>query len=465
MKKLSSKDIIWSYLGQIANLTVHIILTPLIAVKLTASELGLWYTFTSIYTFITFFDTSFSPLILKNATYCISGAKKLSKEGVDIQNVGEPNYELLHQLVRAAQRIYRIVAVIFLVLLLIVGSPYIMYITKGKIDISCLGAWVIYALGIGINFYIIYLPSVLKGIGYIASSQKVFVISRSVQLLISIIGVMSGGGLYALSAGFFVGSLLIFILSRRVAKSIDFLKFKEKEDGTKAKEIINIIWFNAKKMALVTMGRYFSTQGGILICSTFVSLEMSGAYGLTMQALQAVASIANIYLQTLIPSISSASIRNQKRERKESFAVGMCVFWILYPVGIVTVGIVCNPLLRLLHANTMLLDMRPFFVLAVGYFMLSNYVNFNIINESQNCIPHVKAEFIFGIGNICGLILISNFGDFGIWGIIFVQTLMPLFYNAWHWPYQVLKILDTDLKEMVCMGMNKIKRMLCSNKI
>lgn len=445
-------------------MTVHIILTPLIAIKLSASELGLWYTFTSIYTFITFFDTSFSPLILKNATYCISGARVLSKEGVDTQNVGEPNYELLHQLVGAAKKIYRIVSAIFLGLLLVVGSPYILYIIKGQIDISCMGAWIIYALGIGINFYIIYLPSVLKGIGYIASSQKIFVISRSIQLLISIIGVMAGGGLYALSIGFFIGSLLIFVLSRRVAKSIDFLKFKEKEDSTKVKELINIIWFNAKKMALVTMGRYFSTQGGILICSTFISLEMSGAYGLTMQALQAVASIANIYLQTLIPSISYASIRNQKRERKESFSAGMCVFWILYPVGIIMVGLICNPLLKLLHANTMLLDTLPYFVLAAGYFMLANYVNFNIINESQNCIPHMKTEFIFGIANICGLILICSVCDLGIWGIILVQTLMPLFYNAWYWPKQVMKILETNFKEVICIGMSKIKHFFAVSK-
>lgn len=466
MKKVSNRDIIWSYLGQVANLTVHIILTPLIAVKLPANELGLWYTFTSIYTFITFFDTSFSPLILKNATYCISGAKELSKEGFGVQSIGEPNYELLHDLVCAAKKIYRTVSLFFLFFLTTIGSLYILHITKNEIDISCLGAWFIYALGIGVNFYIIYLPSILKGIGYIANSQKIFVISRSIQLAISIIGVMVGGGLYALAFGFFVGSALIYILSIRVAGSIPFLNFRSKEkDKVKVKELIEIIWFNAKKMALVTMGRYFSTQGGILVCSTFVSLEASGAYGLTMQALQAVASISNIFLQTMIPSISSASIRKDNIERKVCFSAGMCVFWVLYPLGIIMVNIVCNPLLRILHANTMLLDTVPFFVVSIGYFLLANYVNFNIIYESQNYIPHMKAEFAFGIINMCGLIVVSKVFDMGIWGIIFVQTLMPLCYNAWHWPYRVIKLLDTSLKEIVCIGTDKIKRRAMKKRV
>lgn len=459
MKKLSNQDIVWSYLGQIANLTVHILLTPVIAVKLSASELGLWYTFTSIYTLVTFFDTSFSPLILKNATYCISGAKELIKEGFCVQNIGKPNYDLLNELVCAAKNIYRLVSITFFLLLIFAGSPYIMYITRDQADLSCLGAWFLYALGIGINFYIIYMPSVLKGIGYIAYAQKIFVISRSVQLAASIIGIMLGGGIYALSFGFLLASLLILFLSLRLANKISFLKLKTKNlEKARVREIVGIIWFNAKKMVLVTVGRYFSTQGGILICSTFISLEMSGAYGLTMQALQAVASISNIYLQTLIPSISAASIRDDKTECRESFSAGIFVFWLLYPIGTLMVGTICNPLLNLLHANTMLLDAAPFFVIAFGYFFLSNYVNFNIIYESRNRIPHMKAEFGFGILNLCSAALFCRLFHFGIWGIIISQTMLPLLYNAWRWPGQVINLLNSNVKEMIVTGSYKIKR-------
>ena len=458
MRKISRRDIIWSYLGQIANLTVHIVLTPLIAIKLSASELGLWYTFTSIYTFITFFDTSFSPLILKNATYCISGARALSREGFCLEKDEKPNYELLRNLLCASRKIYRTVAFIFFVLLIMIGSPYILYISKGQIEPSCLGAWLIYALGIGINFYIIYLPSFLKGIGYIADSQKIFVISRFIQLLISIIGVTAGWGIYALSLGFLGGSFLILVLSMRAVKKIEYLDLaKMKVQGRNVKEIINVIWFNAKKMIFVTMGRYFSTQGGILICSTFISLEISGAYGLTMQALQAVASISNIYLQTLIPSISAASIENRNTERKEGFAAGICMFWLLYPIGIFMVNIICNPILRLLHANTMLLKTQPYLILACGYFFLANYVNFNIVYESQNSIPHVKAEFLFGVMNLCGTVLASAIFNSGIWGIILIQTLMPLCFNAWYWPKKIMTVLGTDIKELFFEGVKKIK--------
>lgn len=459
MKKLSNRDIIWSYLGQIANLTVHILLTPLIAIRLSANELGLWYTFTSIYTLVTFFDTSFSPLILKNATYCISGAKELTNEGFCVQNIGSPNYDLLNELVCVAKNIYRLVSITFFLLLIFAGSPYIIYITKGQMDISCLGAWFLYALGIGINFFIIYMPSILKGIGYIADAQKIFVISRSIQLIVSIIGIMMGGGVYALSFGFLLASLLIFFLSVRLVNKISFLKFRsENFEKSRVREIVGIIWYNAKKMVLVTIGRYFSTQGGILICSTFISLEMSGAYGLTMQALQAVASISNIYLQTLIPSISAASIRDDQTECKESFSGGIFVFWLLYPTGVFLVGTICNPLLNILHANTMLLEPAPFFVIAFGYFFLSNYVNFNIIYESRNRIPHMKAEFGFGIINLCGMVLFCWLFRLGIWGIIINQTVLPLLYNAWHWPGQVVKLLNSNIKEMIVTGSYKIRR-------
>lgn len=466
MKKLSNQDIIWSYLGQIANLTVHILLTPLIAVKLSASEVGLWYTFTSIYTLVTFFDTSFSPLILKNATYCISGAKELTKEGFCVRNMDRPNYDLLNELVCAARKIYKFVSFTFFLLLIFVGSPYIIYITKGQMDFTCLGAWFLYALGIGINFYIIYMPSVLKGIGYIAGAQKIFVISRTVQLAVSVVGVLMGAGIYALSFGFLTASFLIFLFSVRLAKKVSFLRLRsEKTEKQRVNEIVGIIWYNAKKMVLVTIGRYFSTQGGILICSTFISLEMSGAYGLTMQALQAVASVSNIYLQTLIPSISAASIRDDKAGCKEGFSAGICVFWTLYPVGVIFVETLCNPLLGLLHANTMLLEAFPFFVLAFGYFFLSNYVNFNIVFESRNRIPHMKAEFGFGIFNLCSMIALCQFFHMGIWGIILNQTLLPLLYNAWHWPGKAIQLLDADIKDMFFTGGRKIRQQFLKNNI
>ena len=104
-KELRKWDIIWSYMGQIVHYGVHILLTPIISVRLSSYEFGLWYTFTSIFTLINFFDTGFSPLIMRNAAYCMGGARELLKEGITAQ--GEEgagcNYGLLKTLYKTAR--------------------------------------------------------------------------------------------------------------------------------------------------------------------------------------------------------------------------------------------------------------------------------------------------------------------------------------------------------------------------
>lgn len=69
----------------------------------------------------------------------------------------------------------------------------------------------------------------------------------------------------------------------------------------------------------------------------------------------------------------------------------------------------------------------------------------------------MKSEILFVIVNLLGLILNSAAFDLSMWEIILVQTVMPLTYNAWHWPHQIMKMLDTNLKDMVRMGINNIE--------
>ena len=81
-RAVGRKDVIWSYIGQIINYGVHILLTPIISVKLSSYELGLWYTFTRICTLVNFFVTGFSPPIMRHSSYCAGGARQPLKAGI-----------------------------------------------------------------------------------------------------------------------------------------------------------------------------------------------------------------------------------------------------------------------------------------------------------------------------------------------------------------------------------------------
>lgn len=458
-KTLRKKDVIWSYLGQIVNYGVHILLTPIISVKLSSYELGLWYTFTSIFTLINFFDTGFSPLIMRNAAYCMGGAKELLKEGIlsnGTQNGAECNYGLLKTLYKTARKLYGVMAAVFFALLMAVGLPYIQYITKSYFQAEYIVAWVIYSVGIALNIFMIFLPAFLKGVGSIAEVQRSYAIGRGIQLLLSIAGVMADYGIVALALGFLCGNTIICVMTY-----VHYYKNWRKEIQTARAEmtqrkVLAVLWFNAKKLGLVAIGRYMATQGNIVICSTFLSLEVSACYGLTVQALQAISSIAMIYLQAVVPSISSAKVEQKLEKEKSLFSTAIVVYWVTYAAAAAAVMSLANPLLGLIGANTKLLEMPILLLAVVAFFLQYNQICFSLYIGMGNEVPYMKGEFFSGAAVVISAFLMVRYTSWGIIGILLAQGLVQACYNDWKWPQMVCRRLELTLSDIGRIGANNI---------
>lgn len=464
-KSVERKDVIWSYIGQIVNYSVHILLTPIISVKLSSSELGLWYTFTSIFTLINFFDTGFSPLIMRNAAYCAGGAQILLKEGIQANKQSEEmvcNYGLLKTLYKTARKLYTIMALIFFFLLLVVGIPYIRYIARMDFKDTYVVAWVIYVCGIAVNVFMIFLPAYLKGLGSIASVQKVYAIGRGGQMALAIGGVFGGFGILALAGSFLIGNLIICI-GTYVYYALNWKKkILEATEQMPQKEVLALLWFNAKKLGLVAIGRYCTTQGNILICSTFLSLDISARYGLTIQALQTAASVSMIYLQTVVPAISSAKIEQDTKKEKKYFSTAMVIYWSLYIVAALAVYFIANPVLELLHANTKLLEGGLMAFAVVIFFLQYNQISFSLYIGMGNRVPYMKGEFISGIASVIFSCLAVQYMSLGVGGILLAQFIVQLCYNDWRWPYEGCKQLCMTPGEILRLGIGNIRRMLGS---
>lgn len=462
-KSLRKTDVIWSYLGQIVNYGVHILLTPIISVKLSSYELGLWYTFTSIFTLINFFDTGFSPLIMRNAAYCMGGAKVLLKEGIlshEAQSGTGCNYGLLKTLYKTARKLYGSMAAVFFVLLMLAGIPYIQFITKSYFKTEYLLAWIIYSCGIALNIFMIFLPAFLKGVGSIAEVQRSYAIGRGMQLILSIAGVMAGYGIVALAVGFVCGNVIICIMTY-----VHYVKnwrrdiLKAKAEMTQRK-VLAVLWFNAKKLGLVAIGRYMATQGNIVICSTFLSLEVSACYGLTVQALQAISSISMIYLQAVVPAISSAKVEQNTEKEKKLFSTAIVIYWLTYLAAGVAVMAFANPVLELIGANTQLLGMPVLLLAVIAFFLQYNQICFSLYIGMGNEVPYMKGEFFSGLAVIACAFVTVKYSTWGVVGILLAQGLVQACYNDWKWPLSVCRRLGLSLGGIWNIGIKSIRDMI-----
>jgi hypothetical protein len=119
---LSKRDAVWSLIGTFLSMGVNFIMLPFILHFLDDDSVGFYYILTSLSGIVVMFDFGFSPSISRNMAYAWCGAKNLQKQGGDVGNHIEPNYELMKAIVSTCKRIYFTISFFALLLCATLGS-------------------------------------------------------------------------------------------------------------------------------------------------------------------------------------------------------------------------------------------------------------------------------------------------------------------------------------------------------
>jgi len=78
---IGKRDVAWGYISLFLVQGINVILLPFILVFLSEKELGLWYTFTSLYGLAMLIDFGFQATISRNISYIWSGAENIKSTG------------------------------------------------------------------------------------------------------------------------------------------------------------------------------------------------------------------------------------------------------------------------------------------------------------------------------------------------------------------------------------------------
>ena len=98
----SRRDFLWNFGGTFFRMGSSFLLLPFLLAFLGDDELGLWYVFLAVSSFVTLFQAGFAPTFARNVAYCWSGARALSKRGVVRSGEGgEINWGLRSRVVAA----------------------------------------------------------------------------------------------------------------------------------------------------------------------------------------------------------------------------------------------------------------------------------------------------------------------------------------------------------------------------
>lgn len=446
--KIIKSDVIWGYLGTILYSGINIILLPFILSQLTANELGLWYTFTSIGGLASLIDFGFVMTISRNVSYAWSGAKQLSQTGICNNGIiSGPNIKLFSEVFKVSKLIYLITSLFTLLALSTIGTLYIVDIAQGSIAKNdYIWAWYVFIISVFLNIYFAYWAPVLKGVGAIKENYQALVLSKSLQLIISIIGLLLGFGLFAVSTGFLMGHLSYRIVCGYMFYHYDEVKRYKNEIINHRVSIedkirtFKLMWPNAYKQGLMSISKFMTDKFSTIICSAFLGLEVTAAYGVSMQLFGLVQTIGNIFFNTYLPLFNQLRISNDRKTAYKYFNISFGMQLVTAICGGVTIILFANPILRFIGSQSTPLPVYPSIGL-FAFFFINSYQNlFVAYIITSNQMPMFKPYVI------CALIMVLLqfafsilFPSWGVWSIILPMIFVELAYNGWKWPMYVFK--------------------------
>jgi len=443
---IGKRDVAWGYISLFLVQGINVILLPFILVFLSEKELGLWYTFTSLYGLAMLIDFGFQATISRNISYIWSGAENIKSTGYQhAQNYNKINKNYFLTLLSSVKSIYYTMGTIILVVLLSAGSYYIYTITIGEIDIKvALISWLFYLTAIVLNIMFSFWNAILKGIGAIKEYNKTLVIAKVSQIIFSLVLLYLGFGIIGVTVAY-----LLSVLVNRVSLSKFFYRHNDltRELKGKIKPRINKRIFkdllpNTFKTGISSMANYLVINFPIILASYYVSLEVSGQFGIVNQIVTLCLTLSNSYFNTYLAKFNYFRVKNNINDLillfKKSVFINYSINIVLF-TGVILLG---DYLLGLMSTDKSLLPLPMTILIIVYRFLYNNQNIFVSLLSTKNIVPYYKSFIISALITVSIQFILLNIKPtlLNILAPIFV---IQLIFNNWYWPFQVIK----DLKK------------------
>ena len=453
---LSKVDIIWSYVGTILSMSANVLMLPVIVYYLDSDMLGLWYVFASIGGIAVLFDFGFGVTFARNITYSWSGASKLQKKDVNFADNTEPNFILMKKVLKACKIVYLSISSFSLLILLSLGTAYVVRITKNIEGYSHIVAWIIYSIAVFLNLFYGYYSSFLRGVGAVGDANKNIVIARCFQIAMTIIFLALGWGIVGVSCAYFIYGYVFRYLGKYKFYRFNNIGFqlslvREKTSSAELITLFKTVWYNGWREGLISIANYLSGYASTIICSMFLSLAETGSYSIGVQMAMAVSVISGTLYSAMQPQLQSAYIHHDIVKIRKTMAAILTSFFYLYIIGFVLVILVLVPILRFIKPES-IISFPILFLLFVYYFILKFRDCYASYFSSTNRILYLNSFLISSIMCLALSILFAGPLKMGVWGIVIAQIISQLFYNVWYWMWKGNQEMETNLLSLFYIG-------------
>ena len=397
-------------------------ISALMVIKiLPAEQLGIWYIFMAVQSFILILNNSLTPNITRQFSIGIS------QSIIDVKTY-----------CKLMREIYIVVVLLILAISLIITFSYL----NSVLDIFSyhliLFSWILLLISILFEVYYSLYECALNGAGFFKETNKINFISRVILTILTIFLIITSHEKPENLIFFCSFYLLSNIYKRIKIKKLYFSTFKNCNDNHLIKNTITNYLSNKKTIYYLVYLSLISSIGGILITRSafyilpyYSNLNDIASYGLTYQLFEMGFNIIFMLTTMLTPLLIDLYYNNPRKIKNIYFKLKYISLFFYMLVCIFIVYMIPY-LLELFNIKTHLLERYQLLFISVLFILQLNHSISGHILTVENKIPFAYPSLITGIFTlILSLILIQAYN---IYGAIFSLLISQLLFNNWFWP-------------------------------
>jgi O-antigen/teichoic acid export membrane protein len=463
---IGRQDVMWNYAATFLQIGVGVILLPFILRVFPQETVAIWTIFTTIIALAGLLDFGFNPSFARNVSYVVSGVKELKATGYNIVESGNSkiDYSLFKGLIGAMQWFYARAAAILFALLATAGTYYMHTVLKAYSGshTEVYIAWIILVAINSYSLYTMYYDSLMQGKGLIKRSKQIQIVGQSVYLIVAVVLILLRFNLIAIVSAQALSIIIRRILSYQTIYTGEFKRHLHNVKAQARKEILKPVYPNAVKVGLTSLGGFLVVRASVIMGSLYLSLETIASYGITIQIIAIISSIASVYFATYQPKIVQYRTQNNNAAIKQLYLKGSLLLFGTFVLGSVALVFGGEWALNIIGSKTPLLPKSFITVALLIYLLETNHANAGSILLTKNEVPFFKAALFSGAFTVILLFVFLEYTNWGVWALILAQGIAQGCYQNWKWPIEVVKELcvkKSDIRNAFLSSKNIIKKM------
>jgi O-antigen/teichoic acid export membrane protein len=289
------------------------------------------------------------------------------------------------------------------------------------------GAWVAYTSGCSLNFVAGFWLALLSGINRVRLAQQIQLSASIVNQIVSLAGVLAGLSAWALVIGNIAMGVTVFIAARTSVRACTGLRSIPASAADWS--LVGVLWPNAWRMALVSVGGYCLTYANTLVCSSMIDLSHTASYGLSLQLIGMTAALSGAWVQVILPSLSARRVDSDGTTIAGKFAKRIRLFFLTYAAGGVLVVTAGPWMLNAVGAMTPLLPRLQLALMALYVFLEVHHTLYGALVLTENRNPFVVLALVSGACSIALSIMLTP--RFGVWGLLVAPGIVQALCSNW----------------------------------